>query len=364
MNDFLSLHYYKIIYSVFFLCSMSFSFLINSLFLRFFSTLGIRNKNDGTIIRWGAQSKPAIGGLSFYILFLISVASYSFFFNPSRVFYNIEFIGLLLAMALGFVVGLYDDAYDTRPFLKFFIQMVCGIVLILSGSYIKLFSDDYFNYLFTLFWVVGIMNSINMLDNMDAITTIVGINIVLGSILMLVIHHDFENMHLIILVGVLSSLFGFLYYNWHPSKMYMGDTGSQFLGIFLAYFGIMYFWNDNYSPEPHSQAKQFITALLAFILPITDTTVVVVNRLSKRKSPFIGGKDHTTHSLAMFGLTDRMVAIIFAILSFLSLCFIYVMNVYIKYWTHMYTILFSSYIVILISFFFYVTRHKKTIPSE
>ncbi|MFI5217900.1 MAG: MraY family glycosyltransferase [Bacteroidia bacterium] len=241
---------------------------MNSLFLRFFSTLGIRNQNDGTIIRWGAQSKPAIGGLSFYILFLISVASYSFFFKPTQVFYNMQFVGLLIAMAIGFIIGLYDDAYDTRPFLKFFAQLLCGLALVFSGMYIKIFSDDYLNYLFTLFWVVGIMNSINMLDNMDAITTIVGINIVMGSILMIVIHNDFENMHLIVLVGVLSAMFGFLYYNWHPSKMYMGDTGSQFLGIFLAAMGIMYFWNDNYELQTHSQAKQFITAVLAFIMPI------------------------------------------------------------------------------------------------
>lgn len=359
MNEFLTTHYYKIIYCAFFLCSVSFSFLINSLFLRFFSTLGIRNKNDGTVIRWGAQSKPAIGGLSFYILFLISVASYSFFFNPTRVFYNMQFVGLLLAMALGFVIGLYDDAYDTRPFLKFFIQLLCGILLVFSGIYIKIFHDDYLNYLFTLFWVVGIMNAINMLDNMDAITTIVAINIVLGSILMLVINKDFENMHLIILVGVLSSLFGFLYYNWHPSKMYMGDTGSQFLGVFLAAMGIIYFWNDNYSIQPLVPAKQFITALLAFILPIADTTVVVVNRLSQRKSPFIGGKDHTTHALALLGLSDRMVAVTYALLSFLSLCLIYIMHIYLVQWTYTYTVLFSLYFIALLSLFFYLTRHRK-----
>jgi UDP-GlcNAc:undecaprenyl-phosphate GlcNAc-1-phosphate transferase len=361
MNDFLTQHYYKIIYSTFFLCSVSFSFLINNLFLRFFSTLGIRNKNDGTVIRWGAQSKPAIGGLSFYILFLISVACYSFFFNPNQAFYNLKLVGLLISMALGFIIGLYDDAYDTKPFLKFFIQLVCGIVLIVCGLYINIFSDIYLNYVITLFWVVGIMNSINMLDNMDAITTIVAINIVLGSILMIFIHNDFENMHLIILIGVLSSLFGFLYYNWHPSKMFMGDTGSQFLGIFLAAMGIMYFWNDNYSLHSIAQTKQIITALLAFILPIIDTTVVVINRLSHHKSPFVGGKDHTTHSLAYLGFSDRMVASFFAILSFISLCLIYIINQYITNWTYTDTIIFSAYFLVLLGFFLYTTRHNKQV---
>lgn len=359
MENFFSQNYYRIIYFAFFVCSVSFSFLINNLFLRFFHTLGIRNKNDGTIIRWGAQSKPAIGGLSFYIIFLISVACYSFFFNPNQIFYNVKFVGLLLAMAIGFIIGLYDDAYDTKPFLKFFAQLLCGLVLIFSGIYINIFSDDYMNYIFTIFWVVGIMNSVNMLDNMDAITTIVSINIVLGSILMIILHQDFENMHLIILVGVLSSLVAFLYYNWHPSKMYMGDTGSQFLGVFLAAMGVLYFWNDGYSVTNISQGKQIVTALLAFLLPITDTTIVVINRLSQKKSPFVGGKDHTTHSLAYVGLSDRSVAVVFAGLSFISLCLIYFINQYIIHWTHTYTIIFSIYFLGLFSFFFYISKKNK-----
>jgi UDP-GlcNAc:undecaprenyl-phosphate GlcNAc-1-phosphate transferase len=199
---------------------------------------------------------------------------------------------------------------------------------------------------------------------MDAITTIVAINIVLGSILMIVIHKDFENMHLIILIGVLSSLFGFIYYNWHPSKMYMGDTGSQFLGVFLAVMGIMYFWNDDYATHAVAPTKQFFTAVLAFLLPIIDTTVVVTNRLSKGKSPFIGGKDHTTHSLAYLGLSDRMVASAFAVLSFFSLSLIYYINQYLSDWTHLNTIVFSLYFLLLLGFFFYISRRKKVHVSK
>src|SRR6187399_460887 len=119
MDQLIQENYHLIVYSAFFLSSVVFSFIMNNLFLRFFKTLGIRNNDDGTIIRWGALSKPSVGGISFYILFLLSVASYSIFFSPSQVFYNTKFIGLLLSMALGFIVGLADDAYDTRPLLKF-----------------------------------------------------------------------------------------------------------------------------------------------------------------------------------------------------------------------------------------------------
>ncbi len=356
MDQLIQQHYHLIVYSSFFISSVVFSFLMNNLFLRFFKTLGIRNNNDGTIIRWGTISKPAVGGITFYILFLLSVASYSVFFSPSQVFYNTKFIGLLLAMALGFIVGLADDAYDTKPFLKFFFQLACGVVMVTSGIKIKIFELETLNVIFTVFWVVGIMNSINMLDNMDGITTIVSIGIVSCSMLIIIINRDFENMHLIILVGVLAALITFLHFNWNPSRMYMGDTGSQFLGAFLAAIGIMYIWNDHYSVSLISPARQFIIAIMGFILPVVDTTVVVYNRISKGRSPFIGGKDHTTHCLAYLGLSDKQVAITFMLLSLTSIVLIYFIEKYIVNWSHYYTLIFGMYFFSLLTFFFVISR--------
>src|SRR6188474_2588919 len=90
----------------FFVTTVVISLLINKLFLRFVSTLGIRNNNDGTIIRWGSQSKPSVGGFSFYIIFLLSIISYSILIDSKQVFLNKEFIGLLLSTLLGFMLGL------------------------------------------------------------------------------------------------------------------------------------------------------------------------------------------------------------------------------------------------------------------
>jgi len=356
MGQLIQENYHLFVYSCFFISSIVFSFIMNNLFLRFFKTLGIRNNEDGTIIRWGALSKPSVGGITFYILFLLSVASYSIFFSPSQVFYNTKFIGLLLSMALGFIVGLADDAYDTRPFLKFFVQFSCGAIMVASGIKIRIFELETLNIIFTIFWVVGIMNSINMLDNMDGITTIVSIGIVVCAMCIILMNNDFENMHLIILVGVLAALITFLYFNWNPSRMYMGDTGSQFLGAFLAAIGVMYIWNDNYSTSLISPARQFIIASLSFILPVVDTTVVVYNRVSKGKSPFIGGKDHTTHSPAYLGFSDRQVAITFLSLSMISVCIVFFIEKYVQQWSHTYTLIFGLYFSILLSFFFIISR--------
>lgn len=347
------------IYITFFVLSFCFSLMINGLFLRFFKTLGIRNNSDGTIIRWGALSKPSVGGIPFYIMFLLSIACYSILFEPTQELYQSGFVGLLLSCASGFIVGLADDAYDTRPLLKFGIQVLCGVILISTGIYIKIFPYALANYIFTLFWVVGIMNSVNMLDNMDGITTTVSIGIVVNTIYRIVSHGDLTNMHLLVLIGVLAALLAFLRYNWHPSKMYMGDTGSQFLGVFLAAMGIIYFWNDPYSATTQMSGKLFSITVMTFILPILDTTVVVINRLSKGQSPFIGGKDHTTHSLAYLGLTDRQVSWVFVALALCSFSFNIMIEEFLTQWEHVYTWMFAGYFIFLLVFFFYTTRNKR-----
>jgi UDP-GlcNAc:undecaprenyl-phosphate/decaprenyl-phosphate GlcNAc-1-phosphate transferase len=356
MSELLNKNYHLIIYVLFFFSAMTFAFLMNNLFLRFFRTLGIRNPNDGTVIRWGAMSKPAVGGITFYITFLLAVACYSVFFSPSQVFYNTKFVGLLLSMALGFIIGLADDAYDTKPLLKFFIQFACGMIMFTSGIRIEIFDSWVLNMGLTVLWVVGIMNSVNMLDNMDGITTIVSIGIILSVIVIILSNRDFENLHLIILVGLVGALMSFLYFNWNPSRMYMGDTGSQFLGALLAAIGIIYLWNDVYHVGEAVVSKKIVLVIMSFILPIIDTSCVVFNRISKGKSPFIGGKDHTTHSLAYMGLSDRQVALVFAGLSLFSVFQVYLIEFHLKTWDHSFTAMFIGYFVLLLSYFFYSTR--------
>ncbi len=350
--------YYFIVYLLYFIVSGIFSFLINNLFLKFVKTLGIRNQDD-TVIRWGSQSKPAVGGFSFYIIFLLSIIIYPIFFDSSQVFLNKQFIGILLAGMLGFLLGLADDAYNTRPLLKLFTQITCAIILLVTGSEITLSYVEIINYIITIVWVVGIMNSLNMLDNMDAISTTVSISIILSALTVMLFHQEYNSVYFIIMLGVMASLAGFLFFNWHPSKMYMGDTGSQFLGVFLAAMGIRYLWNAEPPSGDLISARNLFLPLIVFLMPIIDTTTVVINRMSKGKSPFVGGKDHTTHALAYLGLSDRQVALVFWAVTLMSLLLVIIMEKYLKQWTHVYSILFSAYILTMFSIFFYAARAVK-----
>ncbi len=350
-------------YGFFFIATIVFSVLLNGLLLKFSQTLGIRNAK-GPFIRWSEESKPSLGGISFYVIFLLSIIGYSFIGSESPIMGNHQFLGIVMACSVAFLMGLADDAYNTKPLLKFLVQVICSFILILSGIVIHIFPWLWADYLFTVFWIVGLMNSLNMLDNMDAITTCISITIISAALLIIFLDHQIRtNMHVLLLLGILGSLTGFLYYNWHPSKLFMGDTGSQFLGVFLASIGVLYFWNSSDSHGQQVQSKQFFVSILTFIIPICDTTAVVINRISRGKSPFIGGRDHTTHHLSYLGLSDRQVSISLTGISLFSMVFTVLIICFIKDWGYIHMVIFGLYFLLVFSLLLYITKTSKPGPN-
>jgi UDP-GlcNAc:undecaprenyl-phosphate GlcNAc-1-phosphate transferase len=332
------------------------SILMNSLFLKFARTLGIRRSEN--IIRWSDIYKPALGGITFYITFLLSLIIYSLFFEQTNILLHSETLGILAACTIAFLMGLADDAYDTNPILKFSAQVFCGIILIYSGISIRLFENDYINYILTMLWVVGIMNAINLLDNMDAIASIVSLNALITMVCLLIINKQSGSVFITLILGTGSALSAFLLFNWFPSKMYMGDTGTQFLGVFMAALSILFLWGT--TPEPLLPAsRNVISVLLTFALPIIDTTTVFTNRILKGSSPFVGGKDHTTHHLFYLGIKEPKIALIFAGYSAISLVLVVLINKYIQEWSILYFFIFLGYFVLSLIAFFIITRIKK-----
>lgn len=306
-------NYPILLISLFFICFV-FSLLINYILLRFAQTLGIRQKQE-LQSRWNNKATPSLGGISFYLVFLFAFI-FTILLPHIKLGFNLQIIGILIASTLAFLMGLADDAFNTQPLLKFLTQLFCGFIIIFSGHSVVIFQNEFINYLVTIFWVVGIMNSLNMLDNMDGITTIISIVICMFVVALNISIFNSDSYSTTLNLGVLGALFGFLIYNFHPSKMFMGDTGSQFLGLFLAVMGIDNCWNiPNSVSIGGYPILNIVLVLLVFLIPLTDTFTVVFNRVRNGKSPFIGGKDHTTHHLFFRGITEKRIAILYFILS-------------------------------------------------
>ncbi len=340
---------------VLFLLALIFSVLVNRLFLRFSRNLGIRNLDD-KIIRWASTSKPSFGGISFFIVFLLVLTIGQFVFPDLGNTFDSKLIGILLATASAFLVGLADDAYNTNPSLKFIAQFFCGLILVLTGTYIDLFQWDWANYALTIFWVIGMMNSINMLDNMDAVATVSAISAIACILIGMIYSQSLHSIYFLILLGLGGALLGFLFFNWSPSRMYMGDTGSQFLGVLLAALAIPFLWN--FQIEGTSEITRIVLVALAFVVPISDTTTVTINRLSRGDSPFVGGKDHTTHHLSYAGLAEQSVALLLAGIGILSAALSFIMLAA-NHWTGLFTILFGAYAILLFISLFLVSRISK-----
>jgi len=339
--------------ALFYLISAFFSFLINWLFLKFSFNLGARTEGEMAQVRWSSNIKPAIGGISFFIVFLISISVIGTLPRQTDYLLDKHLIGIIASTSLGFILGLADDAYNTNPLAKFILQLSCAFILIISDVYIKVSGSPAIDFIITIVWVIGLMNSINMLDNMDAITTTISMSIMAGLIAVISISMPaLSTFYLVMLIGVFGALSGFLFFNWNPSRIIMGDTGSQFLGVFLASTSILFFWNFK---DPDStffiQPKQFVVPMLLFIIPLIDTTTVTIRRLMRRQSPFVGGKDHITHHLAYLGFSDKLVAVTLICTSLISLGLVLVLLLKVIEWTNWVTLAAFGYFGLVFIFF-------------
>jgi len=344
------------ILTIIFVICFVFSLLINYILLKFAQTLGMRNREEQQQVRWNPDSKPSLGGISFYVVFLLAFI-FTIILPHKDEGFNIHVIGILMAATLAFLMGLADDAFNTQPLLKFLTQIFCALIIIFSGHSIQIFHYQFLNHLLTIVWVVGLMNSINMLDNMDGISCIVSI---LACFFMIGVNITLFNggtYATTLNLGVLGGLCGFLIFNFHPSKMFMGDTGSQFLGLFLAVMGVDYCWNSQASPRVNGfPIANIVIVLLVFLLPLTDTITVIVNRLKEGRSPVVGGKDHTTHHLFFRGLTEKRIALLFLSLGTVGIVFAYLLVTRFSY-----PLLYSaiSYILLVFISLYLITVLKK-----
>lgn len=323
--------------------------------------LGAQYK-DENIVRWAATTKPTVGGFSFYFTFILAGIVY-WFTQDHAAGVEREFWVTMSVVTLGFLVGLHDDVYDTKPLIKFLGQVSCGLILIGFDLGINLFDFWPVDHFLTIFWVVGIMNSINLLDNMDGVTGTISLTIVLVTVLRIALldSNPAMNPYLFTLLASAGGFVGFLVLNVKPSKIYMGDTGSQFLGALLALIGIKFFWNFEVDGRGVYWPTRAIVPVMLFLVPIMDTTFVTVARIMRGQSPFVGGKDHLTHHMTYLGVADKFVPFVLGLVSLGSgLLAVFGLR-YLLTWSAWQTAIFIGYILIVFVIFFRLYKRGERI---
>lgn len=270
----------------------------NEIFLRFARRLGALSQGIPNQRRWDSRRKPIIGGLSFFIVTLGIGA-----WRPAEMEVS---HALIAGGAIAFLTGLADDAFVSVPYVKLLGQLsAAGAAILFGAPLLELPGMPILSVFFTLFWYVALMNALNMMDNMDGIAGSLTLIVLLNTLWLLP-----ESPHALLYMGLVGALAAFLLHNFHPSHLYMGDNGSQFLGFILAYWGTE-IWHSSVLLASDSWTRVLVLVLL-FALLAGDTFWVSAMRLWEGRSPFHGGTDHLTHRLARMGLSVRHITALLA----------------------------------------------------
>jgi UDP-GlcNAc:undecaprenyl-phosphate GlcNAc-1-phosphate transferase len=219
-------------------------------------------------------------------------------------------------------VGLFDDLRSLPAWPRLVVQTVVGtliaLVLVQTGTLGIAFESDVINTLVTIFWIVGICNSINFFDNIDGAASGA---VAIAALGVFFIAFDRGQVLLSALTIVTAgATIGFLMWNKSPAKIYMGDAGALFLGVIISVATIRL--NPGITPAWQSLA----IPLMLLAVPLLDTCVAVFSRLARGLSPLTGGKDHLSHRLVRAGLTRPMAAI--SLWSASGVCALFALGVY------------------------------------
>jgi UDP-GlcNAc:undecaprenyl-phosphate GlcNAc-1-phosphate transferase len=228
---------------------------------------------------------PLLGGAAIYLAFIISLIVLGDRFYVSQV------AGIFLGATLVSFLGFWDDRLALGPWIKLAGQFLAAMILVMTDVRVTATPWEWLNIAITVVWVVGITNAVNFLDNMDGLSA--GIAGIAAGFFLLFASISKQYLVGVLAAALLGACIGFLFYNFNPARIFMGDTGSLFLGFMLAAVGIKLRFPAN------SVFVTWMVPVLVLAVPIFDTTLVTISRLRRGVNPLTTpGKDHLNFRLA------------------------------------------------------------------
>jgi UDP-GlcNAc:undecaprenyl-phosphate GlcNAc-1-phosphate transferase len=236
---------------------------------------------------------PRLGGAAIFVAVMLTLIILRDTYNFDQL------VSILLAASWMSFLGLWDDRWGVRPLLKLLGQVAGAFFLVINDVQVALpYLPSWADAAVTVFWLVGVTNAFNLLDNMDGLSG--GVAAVAAAFFVLM--STFSGQYLVgaLAAAVLGACVGFLVYNYNPASIFMGDGGSLFLGFLLAAIGIKLRFPSNVT---------FVTWMIPILVlgvPLFDTALVILSRLRRGLNPLTTpGKDHVSHRLVASGMTPR-----------------------------------------------------------
>lgn len=260
---------------------------------------------------------PRMGGLAIFLGFLLSVLLFARITPQVR--------GILLGAILIVVVGAIDDVLNLNAWLKFCVQIVAAVIAVLSGVIINVVSNPLMitgqqaitvgilAVPVTILWIVGVTNSVNLIDGLDGLACGVSAIASLSMLVVSMLVSEANGNVAVILAALCGGCLGFIPYNLNPAKIFMGDTGALLLGYILAtasVIGMFKFY----------AVVTFVLPVLALAVPLSDTIFAFTRRILHGQSPFHADRGHFHHKLLDMGLSQKQaVAVLYAVSAILGL---------------------------------------------
>jgi UDP-GlcNAc:undecaprenyl-phosphate/decaprenyl-phosphate GlcNAc-1-phosphate transferase len=242
--------------------------------------------------RWHTKPTAMLGGAAIIIAVAGTLVALVPLSREGRV--------VMTASAALFLLGLTDDFLHIRPYQKLVGQLLGAAAVVSFGLVLPWTSYSALNVLITLFWLVGITNAVNMLDNMDGLAA--GVSAIAAAFLGLNFVVNQQWPEAVMLAAFAGALIGFLVYNHYPASIFMGDCGSMFVGFFLASSAIV---SGTGGGRSRSVVAVLAVPVLVLLVPIFDTAFVTLMRKRAGRAASQGGRDHTSHRLVALGLSER-----------------------------------------------------------
>jgi UDP-GlcNAc:undecaprenyl-phosphate/decaprenyl-phosphate GlcNAc-1-phosphate transferase len=259
--------------------------------------------------RWHERPTPLLGGLA--IFFGISVGLW-LSIAVGAIPLTKEIAGIYGGISLLFVAGLVDDLRALRPSVKLGLQIAAAVLVLVTGTEVQLIDVQVIAWALAILWLVGMTNAFNLLDNMDGLAaTLAAIAFVFFAIDAVTVHPN-DTILVLSLAGALACM-GFLPFNLRPhgkALVFMGDSGSQVLGFTLAALGLSASWK-----VAGTTVATLLLPILVLAVPILDTTLVTVARLLEGRPISQGGRDHSSHRLVRFGLSETNAVLLLAVIA-------------------------------------------------
>ncbi|MBN2453525.1 MAG: undecaprenyl/decaprenyl-phosphate alpha-N-acetylglucosaminyl 1-phosphate transferase [Candidatus Omnitrophica bacterium] len=243
-----------------------------------------------------ARPTALLGGVSIYVSFIIGILM------TIGLTLDAKLLSVIVGCTFLLVVGLVDDRMGMMPEVKLLGQFLAAMIVIKSGVRVEFLHNYYLDTIFTYLWIVGITNAFNLLDNMNGLS--VGIAVIASIFFGITMCTSGQLPVAVMSFALAGAGLGFLKHNFPKASIFMGDTGSLVLGFVLASLAVMGSWSSKFL------TTSLAMPILILAYPIFDTMLVTVMRLVEGRSIFQGGRDHSSHRLALLGFRKRRAVLV------------------------------------------------------